>query len=286
MSDPLLIRSMGRLPAALARAALVAACAAAAPEPAPAAFLHEFPRAPVIVELHPRGDRPFTLDQLERALRQGVHAVELDLRERRADGTVVCAHRLRDVASAPTLDDALDAVFRRQGSAATVQNDGAQFFLFLDLKEETPGLHRGVVRSLEARAGRLSTAAHPPPFPRPVTVVITGFRRGLERAIPASALDTLCIVEGRSYGTRVRNLSAGDGRFQWIALEAPVDRSRVRDLHEGRDRRVRGRCNVRIVAAHGLLRRAVESGADAVNADPEQVEEAIRLAARGRRVGR
>lgn len=235
-----------------------------------------------MVELHPRGDRPFTLGQLERALDQGVHAAELDLRWRAADSSVVCAHRLRDVTSAPTLNAALDAVLRRTEPSGTVQDDAGQFFLFLDLKEESPAFHRAMVRVLASRSRHLGTAARPPAGPRPITVVITGFRAALERTVPAAALDTLCILEGTNYGTRIRNLSGGDGRFQWVALEAPVERPRIRDLHEGRDRRFRGRWNVRIVAAHGLLRRSIESGADAVNANPEEIEEAVRLAARVR----
>lgn len=246
------------------------------------AFLREFPRPAVAVEFHPRGDRPFTTGQLDRVLRLGVHAVELDLRWRAADSRVVCAHRRQDVARAPSLEDALDAIVRHRGTSPTVQRDGLQFFVVLDLKDETADFHHAVVRALAGRAGIWSTAARPPGSPRGITVVVSGFRAAFERSVPRAGLDTLCIVEGRTYGARIQNLSGGDGRFQWIALEAPVERARVRSLHEGRDPALRGRFNVRIVAAHGMLRRAITSGADAVNADEDELEGALRAAARVR----
>jgi hypothetical protein len=109
-------------------------------------------------------------------------------------------------------------------------------------------------------------------------VVITGFRAALERTVPREVLDTLCIVEGRDYGPRIRN--AGGGRFQWLALDYPIDHGRVGDLHDGRDARAKGRFNVRVVAAGRHVARAIEAGADAVNADLDQIDEAVRAAAR------
>lgn len=242
-----------------------------------AGTIHEFPRAPVIVQFHPRGDRPFTLEALERALRLGVHSVELDLGWRPADAQVVCSHGRRDLPGAPTLEQALDTILRFQGGSSTVRKDGHQFFLFLDLKDETPAFHHALIGALAGHASRLSTAGAPAPGPRGITVVITGFRAALERAVEPATLDTLAIVEGRDYRGRIRDLRGG--RFQWVALDAPVERSRIDAIHEGRDGRFRGRFNVRVVAAHRYLESAIRSGADAVNADPEELEAALRSAA-------
>src|SRR6266850_7524139 len=102
------------------------------------AYIHEFPHPPAIVQFHPRKDQPFTVDHLVEALRLGAQAAELDLRWRASDSSVVCSHEKRGLSSRPTLDQALDALFRFQGSGETVRGDGRQFFLVLDLKEESP----------------------------------------------------------------------------------------------------------------------------------------------------
>ncbi|HTM01800.1 MAG TPA: hypothetical protein VL503_11845, partial [Candidatus Omnitrophota bacterium] len=158
---------------------------------------------------------------------------------------------------------------------STVRGDGLQFFLVLDLKEEQPAFHRALVRSLAAHAARWASSGSATPHPRGITVVISGFRAALERSVGSAALDTLCIVEGRDYGRRVI-VQKGPTRFQWLAVDYPVDRERVRDLHEGRDPRARGRFNVRVVAAGPHLARAVAAGADAVNADLEEIGAAMR----------
>ncbi|HTL99955.1 MAG TPA: hypothetical protein VL503_02380, partial [Candidatus Omnitrophota bacterium] len=173
------------------------------PALAVAATLHEFPHPAVVVQFHPRGDRRFQVSDLEDALHRGASAAELDLRWRDADSRVVCSHDRRDVSAAPTLDAALAALFRFQGEGATVRGDGLQFFLVLDLKEEPPAFHRGLVRVLAAHAARWASSGSPTRHPRGITVVISGFRAALERSIGCAALDTLCIVEGRNYGRRV-----------------------------------------------------------------------------------
>jgi hypothetical protein len=268
-----------------------------APGPPAPAYIHEFPHPPAIVQFHPRKHQAFTIAQLEEALRGGVHGVELDLRWRAADSSVVCSHERRGLADRPRLEEALEAVARFQGSATTVRGDGLQFFLFLDLKEESSELHRGLLRTLAARADRFANSARPRTGPRGTTVVLTGFRAALERSLPPVALDTLCVIEGRDYGKRlhdvshlVRESSRGGraiyGTFQWAALDYPVERSRVRDIHSGQDPRFRGRFNVRVIGARGHVARALDSGADAVNADLDEIAAAVRharaLAARRR----
>jgi hypothetical protein len=236
------------------------------------ATIHEFPHPPAIVQFHPRKDQPFAVEQMLEALRLGARAVELDLRWRAADSSVVCSHEPRGLSSRPTLDEALDALFRFQGGKETVRGDGLQFFLVLDLKEELAPFHRALVRTLAARSARFSNAGPASRGPRGTTVVLTGFRAALQRSIPASALDTLCVVEGRDYRGRIADHSGQGGPFQWLALDYPVERSRIRDLHAGRDPGVVGRFNVRVVGARGHVRDALRAGADAVNADLDELE--------------
>lgn len=253
------------------------------PDPAGAAFIHEYPRPQGIVQFHPRSDQLFTLNQLERALRLGAQAVELDLRWRAADSTVVCSHERRPLQSRPTLDDALTLLFKYQGRSSTMRRDGRQFYVVLDLKDESPPFHRALIQTLHAHAARLSNSARRTGAPRGLTVVITGFRAALEHSVPAAALDALCLIEGRTYGARIRDLSGRPGRFQWIALDYPVDRSRIEDLHAGRDPRAIGRFNVRVVGARGHVVQALGAGADAVNADLDEIEAAARWGAGSRR---
>ena len=259
-----------------ARLAIALACSLVIARPTAAATLHEFSHPPIAVQFHPRGDRRFQVSDLERALLLGVSAAELDLRWREADSSAVCAHDRRDVHVAPTLAAALDMLFGFQGERHTVQGDGLQFFLVLDLKEERPAFHRALVRVLAGRAAHWASSGSPTPNPRGITLVISGFRAALERSIPPAALDTLCIVEGRDYGARVQ-VQEGPSRFQWLTVDDPIDRERVRDLHEGRDPRARGRFNVRVVGAGSHLKRDVAAGADAVNADLEEIPSAIRV---------
>jgi hypothetical protein len=255
--------------------------------PAPA-YIHEFPHPHVVVQLHPRKDQPFTLGQLEQALRDGARGVELDLRWRASDSSVVCSHEKRDLASRPTLDQALSAIRRFRGESPTVRGDGLQFFVFIDLKEESPEFHRALMRVLAAHADCLANSARPDTGPRGITVIVTGYRVALERSVPQRSLDTLCVVEGREYdASRLTDQSsvsrapqAEPGTFQWIALEYPVERSRVRAVHEGNDSRARGYFNVRVIGARGHVARAIDSGADAVNADLDEIPAAVRHAER------
>ena len=250
----------------------------------PAAYIHEFPHPPAVVQFHPRKDLPFTLAQLDQALRSRVRGVELDLRWRATDGAVVCSHENRDLSLRPTLDEALNAIRRFRGGSPTVRGDGLQFFVFLDLKDETVAFHRELVRVLGMHAGCFANSARPDTGPRGITVIVTGYRAALERDMPTRALDTLCVIEGREYDDRrITDESSLDraprgepGTFQWVGLEYPVERSRVSAIHEGRDDRVHGYFNVRVIGGRGHVARALDSGADAVNADLDEIAPAVR----------
>ena len=243
--------------------------AALVPGIATASFANELPRVAVVISFHPRADQPFTLDQLRRALRAGVHGVELDLRWRATDSAVVCVHDARDLAARPTFEAALDAILHFQGSSRSVQRDRRQFYITLDLKQEGDAYHRAILKALRDRAEHWSTSARPGQDARGITVVVSGSRAALERSAPATSVDSLCLVEGEDATNRKRilDLSDRDGPLAWVALQYPVTRERIRAIHEGRDAQYGGRFNVRVYGAGRQLAQAVSMGADAVNAD-------------------
>lgn len=251
----------------------VVAAVALAPPPAVASFANEFPRAEPVVSFHPRADAPFTLDQLRRALRAGVHGVELDLRWRAADSTVVCAHDAKGLEERPSFVDALNVIFRFQGPSRTVQGDERQFYLTLDLKQEGEAYHRAILDTLRDRAPHWSTSALPGEEPRGITVVVSGSRAAFERAAPATHVDSLCLIEGEdaTLRRRILDLSDRDGPLAWVALQHPTTRERIHAIHEGRDAQYGGRFNVRVYGAGRQFALAMDMGADAVNADLEEI---------------
>jgi heme-degrading monooxygenase HmoA len=253
-------------------ATVLAAALLAGPARGEAGFIHEYPRAPLVLQLHPRDDQPFTLTQIERALRAGAHAVELDLRWRADDGAVVCSHGPHDLAERPTLDAVIGAIIRFQGGAPTVRGDGMQFYLVLDLKEDSPALHGRLLDVLRRHASAWSNAARPGSGPRGITVVVSGAREAFERSAQAAGVDSLCLFEGRDYGTRILDLSDRNGTFQWVSLKHRVDHERIRALQAGRDRAIPGRFNVRVYGARGRAAGYIRAGADAVNLDSDELE--------------
>jgi hypothetical protein len=160
-----------------------------------------------------------------------------------------------------------------------VRGNGLQFFLVLDLKENSPALNRGIIETLRRYADRWSTAAGKGP-PRGVTVVASGDSQGLAGAAAPPTLDSLCILEGKDYRGRIRNASPSRGPFQWVSVRHPGERGRVRALHAGTDLGRAGVFNVRAYDCHARMRRCVSSGVDAVNADLEEVPGAVDLAER------
>ena len=233
---------------------------------------NELPRAPLVVTFHPRSDTPFTIDQLRAALRAGANGAELDLRWRAKDSAVVCAHDARDVGRAPTLAEALDAILAVQGRSPSVQKDALQFYVTLDLKESGPAYHRAILDALRARAAHWSMSVRPGDGPRGITVIVSGMAAPLEHAAASGGgIDGLCVVEGRNLDRRVLDLSDRDGPLGWVALQHPATRERIRALHEGRDAQYRGRYNVRVYGAGRRHSDAIAAGADAVNADLDEI---------------
>jgi len=241
--------------------------------PAAAGTISELPHPPLVVQLHPSADQPFTLEDIDRALREGANAIELDLRFRPGDQTVVCGHSRRGLSDHPTLAQSIRRVLWFMGDSPSVQRDGLQFFLVLDFKERSAALYDGVITELRQHATHWSTSAGPNGPPRGITVVASGDRAGLRALVDAETLDSLCILEGVDYAGRIRNRSPLPGRgFQWIAIQHPGERGRVRALHTGMDLSARGVYNVRAYDCHEALRDCVAHGVDAVNADADRDE--------------
>ena len=231
-----------------------------------------------MVQYHPSAASPFTLGEIDTALQAGAQAVELDLRRRSADGAVVCSHLKKGLEARPTLADAIERILAFQGDSPTVHRDGLQFYLVLDLKEDSRPLAAGIVQTLRRYAERFSTATDAGAGPRPITVVVSGKRSHLARAVPPRTLDSLCVLEGVSYDGRIVDRSMRPGTFQWVSLKHRAERGRVRALQLGRDRTLPGRFNVRIYGCRGALESCFASGADAINADRDELERAKALA--------
>ncbi len=234
-----------------------------------AGSINEFPHPKLVVQFHPKPDVPFELAHIDRALAAGVHGIELDVRLRHSDRTPVCSHSRKGLADRPTLAAAIDRILKYRGDSKTVQKDGLQFFIVLDIKEYSVVLEDRIVETLWGYADSWSTAAGTD-GPRGITVIASGAAAGL-------TADSLFIVEGRDYRGRIRNVSAGGARFQWIAIQHPGERGRVRALHAGTDLAVRGAFNVRAYGCHEAMERCAAAGVDAMNADLEELPRAARI---------
>jgi hypothetical protein len=137
-------------------------------------WIHEFPHPRVVVHFHSE-DVP-SLGQVDQALRQGVHAVELDLHFRSdgsGGGDVFCGHD-EVTPDSPRLTDMISLILDRKGGRSTVQGDGRQFFLVLEPKDPDLRLFEGIYTILSGVQDELSTAVEPESGPRAITVVITG----------------------------------------------------------------------------------------------------------------
>jgi hypothetical protein len=186
-----------------------------------AGVICEFPHPRLVVQFHPRADTPFELAHIDRALSAGVHGIELDLRLRPADQAVVCSHSARGLEDRPTLTASIDRILHYRGDAGTVQKDGLQFFLVLDIKESSAVLYGRIVELLHRYAQSWSTSSGLDGPPRGITVVVSGSAGGLAAGLTRATADSLFILEGRDYRGRIRNVSPEGGRFQWVAIQHP-----------------------------------------------------------------
>ena len=244
-------------------------------------YIFELPHPRLIVQLHPRADTPFMLSDIDRALAAGVHGIELDLRLRAEDGAVVCSHSPSGLEDRPTLSESIERILERGRGSGSVLGDGLQFFIVLDAKEHSPRLYRGIVETLRRYADSWSTAAAPGDSARGITVVVSGEAPGLASFAGAATLDSLCILEGTDYRDRIRNISPKSGRFQWISIPHPGERGRIRALHLGVDLAEAGEFNVRVYGCHRSLAACAAAGADAVNADLDELPDAVKLPGAG-----
>jgi hypothetical protein len=235
-------------------------------------YIHEFPHARVVVHYHPTSEQ-FTLEDVDLALDQRVHALELDLHFRPQDRQIVCNHD-RPTTISPTLDQVVSRLLDQMGSSATLHADGRQFFLVLEPKHFSTDLFDGVLEHLERYAPHLSTAVRRGDAPRGITVIITGeYRRHFHAHFAATRINRLCIVEDHDYSQEILNLAAGHPPFQWVALKSGGERGRVNDLHTGQDTQLRGRYNVRVWDCRPRdLGQCLASGVDQINCDRAYME--------------
>lgn len=238
----------------------------------PVTYIHEFPHPRVVVHYHPTTEQ-FSLEDVDLALGQRVHALELDLHFRPQDRQIVCNHD-RSTAVSPTLDQAVSRLLDWMGSSATLHADGRQFFLVLEPKHVSTDLFDGVLEHLSRYASRLSTAVGRGDAPRGITAIITGeYRRHFHAHFAATRINRLCIVEDHDYSQEIVNLAAGHPPFQWVALKSGSERGRVNDLHTGQDARLRGRYNVRVWDCRPRdLGQCLAAGVDQINCDRVHVE--------------
>ena len=240
-------------------------------------FIHEFLHPPVIIHFHPT-PRQFTLDNAQYALGQRVHALELDLYFRWQDGQVVCNHD-RATAASPTLEQIIDLVVGQKRDSATVNHDGYQFFLVLDLKDDADELFDGILKVLQCHTAHFGTAVREEDSPRGITVVISGdYRHCFYSHFPPVQINRLCIVEDHNYDGEIVNLSKQDAPYQWIAFKSGRERGRVNGLHAGTDPEIKGRYNVRVWDCDPKdFDLCLASGVDQINCDREQVDALKRI---------
>jgi hypothetical protein len=234
--------------------------------------IHEFQHAPIVLHYHPVSGVQFTLEQVHTALAQEVHAIELDLHYRGSDGQVVVNHDGATPAS-PTLAQVIDLVVAKKAGFATVHDDGYQFFLVLDVKQDSSLLFEGIVEVLGGYAAHLSTAVAPGDAPRAITAVLTGEADALYDHFlgRTEQLNRLAVVEKHDYSAEIGNLSACALPFQWVSMAHDGQRGRVNALHSGTDTELAGRYNLRIWDCDDDPV-CLASGADDVNTDPDEVE--------------
>ena len=231
----------------------------------PQTFISEFPHPPLVIHFHPNTGQ-FKLDDLKFALDHKVNAVEIDLHLRGEE--VVCNHNSATPES-PTLRQALDLICSMR------TDDGLQFFVVLEPKENSGTLFDGILKVLEAYRKHLSTSAERLHEPRGMTVMITGaYPKEFYSHFAPARVDSLCIAERHDYSGEITNLSGQ--RFQWVSIKHSTkpgeDARRVRALHDGTDPAIPGKFNVRIWDCHTDLADALSSGADSLNCDRDELE--------------
>jgi len=259
------------------RILLVCALLLAPAIPAHAGWIAEFEHPKVVIQFHPAAKDLFKLEDIDQALKDGVSAVELDVRLRERDGAVVCSHSAKNLAERPTMEQAIQRILDFKGANRTVHADHHQFFIVLDFKERSPALLDGAMAVLREHVDQWSTSVGPNGTPRPITVIASGERMALAARIRPVTLDSLCVLEGTDYRGRIRSLTGIP--FQWISLPHPSERGRIRALHGGTDLAAHGTFNVRAFDCRGKIRECLAAGADAINADRDEIKGARALLA-------
>lgn len=196
-----------------------------------------------------------SLGQVNQALRQGVHAVELDLHflsDGSGGGDVFCGHD-EVTPDSPRLTEMISLILDQKGGRPTVQGDGRQFFLVLEPKDPDSSLFEGIYAVLSGLQGELSTAAEPGGGPRPITAVITGNYVpqciGWLQARHGLGVNRLLLGEAIDYTGVIEDISSAKPpvTFQWATLQYDDTLAgHVNALHMADDPGYAGRFNARV----------------------------------------
>jgi hypothetical protein len=238
-------------------------------------YINEYPHPRLIVMLDPYPDKR-GLDVLDSALDLGASAFEVPIRLR-SNGEVVWAHDegQENEPGAIKLSDVIERVLARKGGWPTVLNDGHQFFLVLALKDPSETFGDALLATLEPFRSLLSTAVGPGDPPRPLTAILTS-EKGAFLNHPARLARSreLCLVEEADYKAVDGIVAHSSDPFLWFAFDKDqaihsegANQGQVNAQHQRR-------FNVRIFYTDDepdadLLRAALATGADSVNARPK-----------------
>jgi|GEM_PF-2459490 len=238
-----------------------------------ATWINEFPHRPINISWHPTGN-DFSLEAIDEALGQGVQALEFDLHLR--DGKIRVNHDSPSD-NKPTLEQSVDRVLQWKGDHQTVQNDGYQFFLWLDLKSGGGQFYQIIYDVFGDRLASLSTAVAQNEsgrdYARALTIVITGNQRAMQDWLNerhgADAVNRRFLFQNTRTNS-IQNISDHQEAFEWNSYRHPAYRGRVNDDHQSD-------VNVRTWNTgdnkNGSMSEALRSGVDKINANLNKIDD-------------
>ena len=246
-------------------------------------YIHEFPHPRLMIMYDPGASKEsFDKDRGREALRRGASGLELHVRWRDADRTVVSNHDGDVTAADPTIAEIVDRILQRKGNFPTVYNNGRQFFVVLEIKHDDNAVREnnaidGTFSLMQRYAAFLSTAVGATDPPRPLTFVVTGDAPRFYQRLSSkgAALNRLCIVEGTDYSAGTNRIQPVDNSppFQWRTFKQGSEHGQINPLHLGSANPPGGPFNVRIWNEMGAedFRVALSTGADSLNENPEDL---------------
>jgi hypothetical protein len=245
-----------------------------------ASHIHEFPHPRLVLCYdHPPELDADNLAAFTRALDRGVACLELHLRWRAADHTIVCAHDDNQVTDqSPTFAQAMGLILDRKADKPTVYPDGKQFFVVLAIMDTDDPVTDHLFAVLQQYRAVLSTAVKPNDPPRPLTFLLTGGTDQFFAKYHGQGINELAIKEGTAYADgEIVNLSHPPIPFRWSLFHHDDDeeRGKVNVCH-------RDQANVRIWYDSDDLggddiRAILATGADAQNTRYEDLDTTLTI---------